>query len=84
MGCNPTTGGGVDSLQPQGVEQIAVRVAGDPHPAIRLVVGDGTPGHRTNASVNRTVVIPVSCQRLLNGGFPGIVAQILPVVIPDF
>ncbi len=71
------------SLQPKGAEQNAVGGAGDTHPAIRLVVGDGASGHGTNTSVNRTIVVTASCQRPLNGGFLGIVDQILLVVIPD-
>ena len=82
MGCNPTGGGGVGSLQPKGIKQNAVRVAGDTKPAIRLVVGDGASGHRTNVSINRTIVVTASCEGQLNRGLHGISVIIL-AGIPD-
>ena len=54
--------------------------AGDLEAAIRLVAGDCPPAHRTQVSIDGTVVITVSGQRPLDGGFQGI---IFPFVIRD-
>ena len=62
------------SSQPQGVDQAVAEVAGDTKPAIRLVVGNGLPGHRAKASVNRTIVIPCPRKRLLDGSSRGVAA----------
>ena len=62
---------------------MVVRVAGNTKPAIRLVVGNGAPGQRTNASVNWSIVVTASCECQLNRYLHGITAGISLRAIPD-